>query len=112
MGQFKIEITGIGGHGCRRDPKAGDPVYGCRRVDCPDCLTADFVERLAHHCTGSHNLTSATFTHWPGEPTEVVDRLTVKPTGYVEVTRERGDFAPKGPLHAPPPPIRDANGSR
>lgn len=47
MGAFKIEIVGVGGHGCDRKAKAGDKLYGrCGRFSCPDCEAFDFVQRL------------------------------------------------------------------
>lgn len=47
MGQFRIEIVGVGGHGCERKAKAGDKLYGrCGRFNCPDCIAYDFVQRL------------------------------------------------------------------
>ena len=91
MGQFKIEVTAVGGHGCRREPKQGDRVYGCRRMDCPDCAFADFVERLRANGRGS-NIEKATFTHWPGTPEQVVDEAVVGQHGFAEVTRVSGDF--------------------
>lgn len=47
MGQFKIEIVGVGGHGCERKAKAGEKLLGrCGRFNCPDCLAYDFVQRM------------------------------------------------------------------
>jgi hypothetical protein len=47
MGAFNINITGVGGHGCERKAKAGDPLYGrCGRFTCPDCMAYDFVQRM------------------------------------------------------------------
>jgi hypothetical protein len=91
MGQYRMEITAVGGHGCKREPIEGERVYGCRRMDCPDCAFADFVERLRRHGAGPM-IESATFTHWPGTPNEVVDRVTIAEWGGAEVTRERGRF--------------------
>lgn len=91
MGQFKIEITAVGGHGCKREPKEGERVYGCRRIDCPDCAFADFVERLRRNGAGPQ-IQSATFTHWPDTPEQVVDEAVVGQYGLVEVTRKSGHF--------------------
>lgn len=91
MGQFRIEIVAVGGHGCERKARVGDRVYGCRRMDCPDCMFAEFVERLRRNGAGSI-LDSATFTHWPGQPNEVVDTLCLNDRGHAEVTRSKGDF--------------------
>lgn len=47
MGAFKIEIVGVGGHGCDRVTVAGQKLYGrCGRFTCPDCLAFDFTQRL------------------------------------------------------------------
>ena len=97
MGTYRIEIENVGGHGCKREPKEGERVYGCRRMDCPDCITADFVERLCRGGAGSAGNLKATFTHWPGDPSQVVDRITVNERGYVEVTRGPGDFVTPRP---------------
>ena len=71
MGNFRIEIEAVGGHGCSRNFKDGEKVFGCRRMDCPDCLTREFVEKL----NSKMSVSSATFTHWPGQPVQVVDDL-------------------------------------
>lgn len=47
MGAFKIEIVGVGGHGCDRRAKKGDKLFArCGRYGCPDCEAYDFVQRL------------------------------------------------------------------
>lgn len=47
MGDFNINITGVGGHGCERKAGPGDKLYGrCGRFNCPDCLAYEFVQRL------------------------------------------------------------------
>ena len=74
MGLFRIEIEAVAGHGCDRRPKDGESIEwgGCQRMNCPDCLARDLVNRFKR--LGFHGL-KATFTHWPGEPTQVVDDL-------------------------------------
>lgn len=89
MGQFRIEITAVGGHGCAREPKEGERVYGCRRMDCPDCIAAEVVQRLAH---SGANVEAATLTHWPSDPAEVVDRIEPG-AHHAQVTRAKGSFA-------------------
>jgi len=74
MGDFRIVIDATGGHGCQREIKDGGQVYGCQSLICPDCLTRDFVERLARKMP----VRSATFIHWPGEAGEVVDDLLTR----------------------------------
>lgn len=73
-GVFRIEITGFGLHGCDRGTVPGGQLYGrCRKLDCPDCLTQDFVQLLRQK---GFSLREATFTHHAGAVTaEVVDDL-------------------------------------
>jgi hypothetical protein len=84
MGDFKITIHAVGGHGCQRTAKAGEEFYGCGLMNCPDCLASEFVKKLAE----SSSVTDATLTHWPSsmsathgigytEDKEVVDDLNV-----------------------------------
>lgn len=81
MGQYKIEVTAVGGHGCDRAAKEGERLMGCRRRGCPDCDAAAFVEELRK----SQSVESATFTHWPGTPGEVVDDMLAP-------ARKKGNF--------------------
>lgn len=47
MGAFRIEILGVGGHGCERKAKPGDKLHGrCGRFNCPDCLAYEFTQQL------------------------------------------------------------------
>ncbi len=85
MGTFRIEITAAGDHGCKRDAKEGEKVYGCRRMDCPDCQTAAFVKQLA---ASGASVEEATFTHWPEEDGTVVDAISADGC----VIRKSGDF--------------------
>lgn len=79
MGNFRIVIDAVGGHGCQREKKDGEPVFGCRRLDCPDCLTQEFVERLSKIGT----VNKAEFIHWPGEANSVTDEF-VLPTHQIK----------------------------
>lgn len=82
MGDFTIEIKGVGGHGCDRNAKEGEAVkFGCGNDMCPDCLTKEFVDKLK--AKGMAH--TATLTHWPGQEGEVVDDL-------VEGNRQKGSF--------------------
>ena len=77
MGDFNINITGTGGHGCERKAKAGEKLYGrCGRFGCPDCMAYEFVQQMKQR--GFFNYppdASATLTHWPGKPDQVIDDL-------------------------------------
>lgn len=96
MGQFKLEVTAVGGHGCSREVGDGGTVYGCGRIGCPDC---QFWNMLAHYVrtTGAH-IESAKLTHWPGTPQEVVDELDLStitnPLVFFSVVprRRKGNF--------------------
>lgn len=72
MGDFRIVIEATGGHGCQRELKAGAIVGTCDSPGCPDCQARALVKTL--RATGN-TVKSATLTHWPGDPSEVVDDL-------------------------------------
>jgi hypothetical protein len=73
MGQFAVTIVANGGHGCDRRAKPGEKLYArCTRLDCPDCLSYDFVQMLRQK---GNTPVTATFTHWPGTEHEIVDDL-------------------------------------
>lgn len=95
MGDFRIVINAVGGHGCEREKKDGEKVYGCGRMDCPDCLTAKFIADLAR---SGAMVRDARLEHWPDTPQGVIDEfdLTMEkpPAAYAsKVTRTRkGSF--------------------
>lgn len=68
MGNFKIEIEAVGGHGSDRTAKQGEPL---NITDGPDKLAADFAAQLAN---SGCSIVSATLTHWP-DTTPIVDDL-------------------------------------
>jgi len=72
MGNYIIEIEAVGGHGCERHVKDGGTNHGCHQFGCPDCETRAFVKHLKAQ---GNSIQSATFTHWPGQPSEVKDDL-------------------------------------
>lgn len=78
MGNFRVVIESVGGHGCDRKAKAGEEIHYYttdadfeHRQHCPDCMFKAIVNRLKNGWPD----TKATLTHWPGEPSEVVDDL-------------------------------------
>lgn len=84
MGNFRLEIDGIGGHGCQREVRDGGKVDGCGLDYCLDCLARRFVAELKNR--GVFNYGSmktqdgidyprAVLTHWPGSKEEVKDDL-------------------------------------
>lgn len=72
MGDFRIEMNAVGGHGCQREVKDGGTVYGCGSMMCPDCITARYVADMKR--TGAI-IKGAKLTHWPGSKEEVVDEF-------------------------------------
>jgi len=75
MGDFRIEVNAVGGHGCQRDVKDGGTVYGCGSMSCPDCIVAEFIAKLRR---SGASVKDATLTHWPGQPGEVKDSFNVE----------------------------------
>jgi hypothetical protein len=73
MGNFRITIDAVGGHGCQRELKDGAVVGGCGLKTCPDCLARWFVRALEYVANSS--VKAATLTHWPEGPGTVVDDL-------------------------------------
>lgn len=97
MGQFRLEITASGGHGCQREVKDGGIVWGCRRQGCPDCefwsMVVEFQRRTG--CI----VETAREVHWPGTSNEVVDVLdttTIPGTNFQSLSiaprRRTGSF--------------------
>lgn len=74
MGNFKIEINAVGGHGDDRDAMPGEQLRLSDHAHTPDRRAYDYVQQLKDAGFFS-NGGSALFTHWPGEPGEVVDDL-------------------------------------
>lgn len=73
MGNFKIEINAVGGHGVDRDKKDGETVdFNAEGEFTPDALVARFVNEMKRF---GNDVQSATITHWPGEEGEVTDDL-------------------------------------
>jgi hypothetical protein len=61
MGDFRITIEGVGGHGCGREAKAGETVTRCKQPGCPDCIAVEFVEKLK----AGNSISLAVLAHWP-----------------------------------------------
>lgn len=81
MGNFKIEIEAIGGHGFAREVTQG------QRIPWENAPDGD-VDKIAASCVGElskhANVISAKLVHWP-DTTPIIDNLL---TGI----REHGDF--------------------
>ena len=72
MGKFVVNVQAVGGHGCQREKKDGETVEGCGLPACPDCAARGLVKTLK---SMGCSIESATLTHWPGDPSTVVDDL-------------------------------------
>ena len=76
MGDFNINITATGGHGCERKAVTGEKLHGrCGRFTCPDCMAYEFTQQLKQRGMLGQSTSSAIFTHWPGQTSEVVDDM-------------------------------------
>lgn len=62
MGNFRIVVNAIGGHGDKRNLKDGEKNWGCMSMTCPDCLSREFVELLKRRGV---TIESAILEHWP-----------------------------------------------
>ena len=62
MGDFRLTVEALGGHGCERDKGDGDHVVGCERRDCPDCMARELVRRMKRAGIQIHR---AELVHWP-----------------------------------------------
>lgn len=91
MGTFRVEVQGVGGHGCQRNVGNGEKVeLSCGSSGCIDCVTREYVTKLRQMGVmfmkneDPNNDGHAVLTHWPGQKNQVVDDL---------LTRERtGSF--------------------
>lgn len=64
MGDFRIVIEACGGHGCDRHVKDGGSVFGCRHMNCPDCMVRELVEAMQRKGMSLHK---AEIVHWPAD---------------------------------------------
>lgn len=62
MGDFRITIDAVGGHGCQREITTGQTVTPCGRPSCPDCAARAFVKQLQEM---GCSVQGATLEHWP-----------------------------------------------
>lgn len=80
MGNFRVTINAVGGHGQDRNNKTGKDIdftdgRGDDRSATPEEIILEAVEKLkAQGCSVSE----VTVHHWPGTEGEVVDNLLTK----------------------------------
>jgi hypothetical protein len=90
MGDFRVVVEATGGHGCQREYGAGKKVFGCRRMDCPDCLTQEYLEKLAKIAP----ISKAEFQHWPTAAqwggNTIVDTFIPESSSIVNFTNTNG----------------------
>jgi len=86
VGDYRITIDAVGGHGCARETKSGQRPYRCRRDDCVDCQVARFVEQLKQR---GNSISQSKIEHWPAER---FGGLEPNPNpGPIDVTKPRAD---------------------
>lgn len=61
MGDHRVTVEAVGGHGCGREVKAGT-MQPCGEASCPDCQARRFVEGLK---TSGNSVKVAKLEHWP-----------------------------------------------
>lgn len=61
MGDYRIVIEGVGGHGCGRDVNISEErmIKRCGNENCTDCKTLEFIKALGLE------VKSAILQHWP-----------------------------------------------
>lgn len=64
MGDFRVLVEAVGGHGCERQFGDGETVIGCERPGCPDCTAREFVRRLKR---AGNTVKVAQIQHWPAD---------------------------------------------
>jgi len=73
MGNFRIVIDAVGGHGVDREVKDGEVVnHFAEGMQTPDALAKQMVNYLQ---ANGIEPDSAKLVHWPGEESEVTDDL-------------------------------------
>lgn len=88
MGLYRVVVEATGGHGCQREKGDGDEFLGCGRMDCPDCVVQEFVDRL----NKISPVNTAELIHWPDAINwggrSVVDKFLM-PTNEVKTYRKK-----------------------
>lgn len=61
MGDWRLTVEGVGGHGCGREADDGDIVKRCGHHGCTDCQAIAAVETLKT----TNSVKMAKLEHWP-----------------------------------------------
>lgn len=70
MGNYRVTINAVGGHGQDREKGNGEsPDFG---EGTPEAIVAKAIAELK---ASGNSVTEATVHHWPGQASEVVDNL-------------------------------------
>lgn len=73
MGNFRITISGVGGHGVDRGKGHGETVdFAAGGDSTPDAIAKRLVDELV---ASGAQVSEATVHHWPGQDSQVVDSL-------------------------------------
>lgn len=73
MGNFKIEIEAVGGHGVDRSKKDGETVdFYADGEFSPDAIAKRVISELKRF---GNDVQAARIIHWPGQESEVTDDL-------------------------------------
>lgn len=73
MGNYRIIINAVGGHGQDRSKGHGETVdFEADNPNSPEAIVKRAVEELQ---ASGNTVSEATVHHWPGTPSEVVDNL-------------------------------------
>lgn len=79
MGNFRVEVNAVGGHGCQREKVAGEQLaQDCGVPGCVDCIARRFVKDLK---ASGANGSDALLIHWPDNEAIVDNLLTGKRRG-------------------------------
>lgn len=62
MGDYRVTVEAVGGHGCGREAKDGEKVVRCGATYCPDCAAIEFVAKLKN---SGNSVYVAKLEHWP-----------------------------------------------
>lgn len=107
MGNFRIIVEAVGGHGCQRASERVDqtkPIYWCMRQTCPDCIAREFAEKIHATCSD----VKARILHWPDKDGNVVDGTVVDELefGKLEVNHYTNSDGTSGSYASKSPTVR------